>query len=58
MIQIGSFGPVSAHKHLLRFSSTITEAEEGIYFCCVPNGPCGKSSLASTIVRISSKPIQ
>ena len=53
--KIGSSGAVYAQRHILHFRS-ITSNEEGVYYCCVSGGPCGKSSSASTTVQISSKP--
>ena len=52
--QIGSSGPVYADKHTLILSS-ITEADQGFYYCCVPAGPCGNSSSGGTSILISSK---
>jgi len=55
IIQIGSSsGPVSADRHMLKFSNSIASADEGIYYCCIPDGPCGNSSTTSTTVKISS----
>jgi len=52
--KIGRSGAVYTERHLLHFRS-ITNIEEGIYYCCVLNGPCGSSHSASTTVKISSK---
>jgi len=54
-IQIGSSGAVCAKGYKLEISPTIKSADEGVYYCCIPNGPCGNGSLASTILLISSK---
>ena len=54
IIQIGNSQTVYADKHTLRFSSTMTNADEGVYYCCVPDGPCGNSSSAHTTVQLSS----
>ena len=52
---IGSSGRVYAERHKLKVSGSITQTDEGIYFCCIPHKQCGISE--STIVRISSKAI-
>jgi len=52
--QIGSSLPVYADKHSLILSS-ITEADQGFYYCCVPAGPCGNGSSEGTSILISSK---
>ncbi|XP_065913012.1 uncharacterized protein [Dysidea avara] len=35
----------------------MTNADEGVYYCCVPDGPCGDSSSAHTTVQISTPPV-
>jgi len=54
IIQVANSQSVYADKHTLIFSSSMTTADEGVYYCCVPDGPCGNSSLTYTTVQISS----
>ncbi|XP_065912987.1 titin-like isoform X2 [Dysidea avara] len=35
----------------------MTNADEGVYYCCVPDGPCGNSSSAHTTVQLSTPPV-
>ena len=53
--QVSSSGPVYSRRHLLYFDPTVRKVDEGIYYCCIPNGPCGNSSKRNTVVRISSE---
>ena len=53
--QIGSSGPVYSRGYQLNFVPTVRKVDEGIYYCCVPNGPCGNSDSSRTVVMISSK---
>jgi len=52
--QVVNSQSVYADRHTLKFSPSVTNADEGVYYCCVLNGPCGNSSSAYTIVQISS----
>ena len=47
--------PVYANRHFLYFAPPVREVDEGTYYCCVPNGPCGNSSERNTVVRILSE---
>ena len=53
--QIGSSGPVHSNRHQLKFIPTVRKVDEGVYYCCTPNGPCGNSSTRNTVIRISSE---
>ena len=53
--RIGSSGPVYSRIHQLHFVPTVRKIDEGFYYCCVPNGPCGNSTTSRTTVIISSE---
>ena len=53
--RIGTSGSVYSSRHLLNFIPTVKKVDEGVYYCCVPNGPCGNSITSRTVVKISSK---
>ena len=53
--KIGRSGSVYANQHALHLMPTMTKFDEGVYYCCVPNGECGNSTTRHTVVTISSK---
>lgn len=47
-------GPVYSIRHVLIIPS-VRKVDEGVYYCCITNGPCGNSSKRNSIIRISSE---
>ena len=55
--RIGNSGAVYSSSYSLIFKPPLRKVDEGVYYCCVPNGPCGNSNTSNTIVKISSENI-
>ena len=54
--KIGNSGAVYSSRHSLIFKPPLRKADEGVYYCCLPdNVQCGNNNASNTVVKISSK---